>query len=154
MHLDNTHFAEVEILSFESHCKLDGMSYEQTVAVKTDGGTLIRLFDFMGFAVTESRLGKGKKLILCVPAIEGEIAVLESATPGVLDSDFEPANVAPSKVTLVAKVLDVNEADHDLLVDAGFGQLYVIPHENVSRFNAGDIIKFKADRVDLLEILE
>ncbi len=154
MRLSNEHFAEVEILSFESHCKLDGMSYEQTVNVKTSAGSVIRLFDFMGFAVNESRLGKNKKVVLCVPYIDGEVAVLESGKPQLLDSDFDSESTVPSRVTLIAKVLETSSEDHDLLVDAGFGKIYVIPNGDVSEFSAGDIIKFKARRLDLLEILE
>ena len=154
MHLNNEHFAEVEILSFKSSCKLDGMSYEQTVNVRINEGSVIRLFDFVGFAVNESRLGKNKKLVLCVPYIDGKVAVLESGKPQLLDSDFDWENEEPSRLTLIAKVLETNREDHDLLVDVGFGEIYVIPNVAVSNFNAGDIIKFKARRLDLLEILD
>lgn len=154
MRLSNEHFAEVEILSFESHCKLDGMSYEQTVNVRTSDGTLIRLFDFMGFTVTESRLGKNKKVVLCVPYIDGEVTVLESGTPQLLESDFDRESNEPSTATLIGRVMETSSEDHDLLVDAGFGEIYVIPNGDVTEFSAGDIIKFRAQRLDLLEILE
>ncbi|MBI5118109.1 hypothetical protein HZA56_16665 [Candidatus Poribacteria bacterium] len=130
------------------------MSYEQTVEVRTSDGALIRLFDFMGFAVTESRLGKNKKIILCVPFIDGQVAVLESGKVGLLDIESDPVSEEPSAVTMIAKILEVNERDHDLLVNAGVGDLYVIPDGDVSAFKVGDIVKFKAQRLDLLEILE
>ena len=47
MHLDSEHYTELEILSFKSVCKIDSMSYEQTVNVRTSEGSIIRLFDFM-----------------------------------------------------------------------------------------------------------
>jgi hypothetical protein len=154
MHFNNEHFAEVEILSFTARCKLDGMSYEQTVEVRVDGGTVIRLFDFMGFAVNESRLGKNKKIVLCVPYIDGEIALLESGAPRLLENDFDWETQNPSRITMIARVLEINKEDQDMLVDAGFGKLYIIPSDDVSRFTPGDIIKFTAQRLDLIEILE
>lgn len=154
MRLDNKHYTEVEILSFQARCKIDEMSYEQTVIVTTKDGETIRLLDFMGFAVTESRLGKGKKLVLCVPYIDGDITMLDSGAPRIIDNDFDETNDAPSKVTVIARVIETNSADDDLLVDAGVGEIYVIPAVPVSRFRAGDIIQFRAKRVDLLEILE
>ncbi len=154
MRLDNDHFTEVEILSFNARCKIEDMSYEQTVNVRINGGSVIRLFDFMGFAVNESRLGKGKKLVLCVRHIDGEIITINSGTPRLVETDFEWDSESPSMVTLIAKVLETNVEDHDLLVDAGFGQLYVLPDGKVSTFKAGDLITFKAQRLDLLEILE
>ncbi|RJP64429.1 MAG: hypothetical protein C4532_19240 [Candidatus Abyssobacteria bacterium SURF_17] len=154
MRLDDEHFTEVEILSFHARCKLDGMSYEQLVTVRLNDGLVLRLFDFMGFAVNESRLGKNKRIVLCVRHIDGEITVLDTGRPGLLESDFDSKIEEPSKMTLVAKVLETNKEDHDLLVDASFGALYVIPDADVSRFKAGDIIKFKAERLDLIEILE
>lgn len=154
MRLSDEHFAEVEILSFNSRCKLDGMSYEQTVNVRTNEGSVIRLFDFMGFAVNESRLGKGKKVVLCVPSIDGDMVVLESGTPGLLENDFDWDSDEPSRVTLIARVLEIDREDRDLLVDAGFGEVHVIAEGAVADFNEGDIVKFKADRLDLIEILE
>jgi hypothetical protein len=155
MRLDNQHYTEVEILSFQARCKIDEMSYEQTVVVVTKHGDAIRLLDFMGFAVTESRLGKGKKLVLCIPYIDGDIAVLESGTPQLLENDFVRESENPSKLTLIAKIIETNVKDHDLLIDVGFGKLYLIPPDGqIERFKAGDIIKFTARRVDLLEILE
>ena len=154
MHLSNEHFAEVEILAFRARCKLDGMSYEQTVDVRTNDGSLIRLFDFMGFAVNESRLGKNKKVILCIPYIDGDIAVLDSGKPQLLESDFDPKSDAPSRLTLSAKVLEVNSDDHDILVDAGFGIIYVLWDTDQITLNAGDVIKFMTPRLDLLEILD
>ena len=154
MRADNKHFTEVEILSFKARCKLDGMSYEQTVEVRTNDGQVIRLFDFMGFAVNESRLGKGKRVVLCVPYIEGEIERLDSGTPQILENDFDWETDQPSRLTLIARVIEASEQDHDLLVDAGFGKLYVIPEGEFPGFRPGDIIKFTAKRVDLIEILE
>lgn len=154
MRLDDKHFTEVEILSFKSRCKLDEMSYEQTVNVRLGDGSVIRLFDFMGFAVNESRLGKGKKLVLCVPYIDGEVEKLESGEPRILESDFDWETEEASRLTLTARVLEANTEDHDLLVDAGFGEIYVLPEAGVSGFDVGDIIKFRARRLDLLEILE
>jgi hypothetical protein len=154
MHLSNKHFAEVEILSFNARCKLDGTSYEQTVNVRTNDGSIIRLFDFMGFAVNESRLGKGKRIVLCVPYIDGEISVLESGEPQLLENDFSEDNEEPSRLTLVARVLESNKEDNDLLVDAGLGKIYILPDADVSGIDAGDIIQFTARRVDLLEIIE
>lgn len=154
MLLSNEHFAVVEILSFQSYCRLEDMSYEQMVNVRIDGGSIIRLFDFLGFAVNESRLGEGKKVVLCVCYIDGKITVLERGEPGLLESDFDPQNEAPSKLTLAARILGIDEKDHELLVDAGFGKIYVLPDEDVSGFNTGDIIRFKADRLDLIEIME
>lgn len=154
MHLSNEHFAEVEILSFKSRCKLDEMSYEQTVNVRTNEGSVIRLFDFMGFAVNESRLGKNKRLILCVPYIDGQISVLESGRPQLLESNFDWESEDPSQLTLIAKILEVNSEDHDLLVDAGIGEIYVLLESDAYNFKTGDIIQFKARRLDLLEILE
>jgi len=154
MHLSNEQFTEVEIISFNSRCKLDGMSYEQTVNVRTGEGSVFRLFDFMGFAVNESRLGKNKKIVLCVRYIEGEVAVLESGDPQLLDNDFEWESEDPSRLMLIGKVLENNSEDYGLLVDVGFGKIFVIPDEDVSAFSECDIIKFKAQRLDLLEILE
>jgi hypothetical protein len=154
MQLSNKHFAEVEILSFNARCKLDGMSYEQTVNIRTNDGSIIRLFDFMGFAVNESRLGEGKRIVLCVPYIDGEISVLESGEPRLLKNDFDSNNEEPSRLTLVAKVLEANREDNDLLVDAGFGKLYILPDTDVSAVNAGDLVQFTARRLDLLEIIE
>ncbi|GAB4350395.1 MAG: hypothetical protein Kow0099_33900 [Candidatus Abyssubacteria bacterium] len=154
MHFNNEHFAEVEILSFTARCKLDGMSYEQTVEVRLADGLILRLFDFMGFAVNESRLGKHKKIVLCVPYIDGEVAILESGTPQVVQTDFDWGTQEPSMVTMIARILDTSNEDQDLLVDVGFGELYVIPSSDVSRFKVGDIIEFTARRVDLIEILE
>lgn len=154
MRLDNKHFTEVEILSFNSHCRIESMSYEQTVNVRINDGSVIRLFDFMGFAVNESRLGKGKKLVLCVRHIDGEIAVIDSGTPRLVDTDFDWDGESPSSLTLIAEILEANVEDHDLLVDAGFGEFYVLPDGDVSAFTAGDLITFKAQRLDLLEILE
>ena len=154
MHLNNEHFAEVEILSFKSRCKLDEMSYEQTVNVRINEGAVIRLFDFMGFAVNESRLGKNKKVVLCVPYIDGKVAVLESGKPQIVESDFDWESEDPSRLTLIAEVLETNNEDHDMLVDAGFGEIYVLPEKDVSDFKVGDIIKFKAERLDLIEIFE
>jgi hypothetical protein len=154
MHLSNKHYAEVEILSFNARCKLDGMSYEQTVNIKTNDGSILRLFDFMGFAVNESRLGKGKRIVLCVPYIDGEIAVLESGKPRLLENDYSAENEEPSRLTLIADVVESNREDNDLLVDAGFGKIYVLPDADVSNINAGDIIQFTARRLDLLEIIE
>ena len=154
MQLSNEHFAEVEILSFNARCKLDGMSYEQTVNIRTSDGSIIRLFDFMGFAVNESRLGKGKRIVLCVPYINGEITVLESGEPQLLENDFDAENEEPSRLTLTARVLEANREDNDLLVDAGFGKIYILPDADVSNVDAGDIIQFTARRLDLLEIIE
>jgi hypothetical protein len=153
MHLSNEHFAEVEILSFRSRCKIDEMSYEQTVDVRTNKGSYIRLFDFMGFVVNESRLGK-KKVILCVPYIDGEIEVLQSREPQLLESNFGQENDDPSEATVIAKVLDINREDQDMLVDAGFGEMYVLMDADKYVLNAGDVIKFRAHRLDLLEILD
>jgi hypothetical protein len=154
MHLSNRHFAEVEILSFNARCKLDGMSYEQTVNIRTNNGSIIRLFDFMGFAVNESRLGKNKRIVLCVPYVDGEMVVLDSGEPQLLENDFSADNEEPSRLTLVAKVLETNREDNDLLVDAGFGKIYILPDADVSSINTGDIIQFTARRLDLLEIIE
>ena len=154
MHPANQHYTEVEILSFNSRCKIDEMSYEQTVNVRTNDGSVIRLFDFIGFAVNESRLGRNKKIVLCVRYIDGGVAVLESGTPQLVDNDFEWESEAPSRLTLIGEVREVHREDDDLLVNVGFGDIYVIPDEDVSAFNAGDVIKFKAERVDLLEIVE
>lgn len=154
MQLSNEHFAEVEILSFNARCKLDGMSYEQTVNIKTNDGSIIRLFDFMGFAVNESRLGPGKRIVLCVPYIDGEITVLESGEPQLLENDFDAENEEPSRLALTAKVLEANREDNDLLVDAGFGKIYILPDADISNVDAGDIIQFTARRLDLLEIIE
>lgn len=154
MSISNKHFAEVEILSFNARCKLDGMSYEQTVNIRTSDGSLIRLFDFMGFAVNESRLGKGKRIVLCVPYIDGEMAVLESGEPRLLENDFREDSEEPSRPTLIARVVEANREDNDLLVDAGFGKLYVLLDDDVFGIEAGDLIQFTARRVDLLEIIE
>ncbi len=154
MHLEGNHFVEVEIISFESHCKLDGESYEQTVNVRTCDGDLIRLFDFMGFAVNESRLGKGKKIVLCVPYIEGDVTLLESGEPGPVGNDFDPQSVTPTKLTLIACILEADAEDQGLLVDVGFGELYVIADTGISELDEGDVIRFRASRLDLLEILE
>jgi hypothetical protein len=154
MRLDNEHFTEVEILSFNSRCKMDDMSYEQTVNVRTKDGELIRLFDFMGFAVNESRLGPGKKLVLCVRHINGEIALLQSGKPHIVSNDFAWESETASRLTIVGEVVEANTEDHDLLVDVGFGEIYVLPDDEISRFTAGDTIMFKAERLDLLEILE
>ena len=130
------------------------MSYEQTVNIRTSDGSIIRLFDFMGFAVNESRLGKGKRIVLCVPYINGEITVLESGEPQLLENDFDAENEEPSRLTLTARVLEANREDNDLLVDAGFGKIYILPDADVSNVDAGDIIQFTARRLDLLEIIE
>ena len=154
MHLDDECYTELEILSFNSRCKLDEMSYEQTVNVRTNDGSLIRLLDFMGFAVNESRLGMNKKVVLCVPYIDGEITALESGAPCLVENDFDPESENPSRLTFIAEVLEANREDHDLLIDAGFGKIYVLLDGSDSHFNAGNIISFKARRLDLLEIFE
>ena len=154
MYLEGNHFVEVEIISFESHCKLDGESYEQTVNVRTRDGDLIRLFDFMGFAVNESRLGKGKRVVLCAPYIDGDVSLLESAEPGPVDNDFDPHSVTPTKLTLVARIVEADSEDQGLLVDVGFGELYVIADTGICELREDALIQFTASRLDLLEILE
>lgn len=154
MRIDNEHFTEVEILSFNAKCKIDEMSYEQTVNIRTNEGTVIKLLDFMGFAVTEERLGKGKRIVLCIPYVDGEISILDSGEPGLVECNFEWESDTPSRVTVIARVLESSKEDHDLLVDAGFGKIYIIPDEDVSIFKIGDIIKLSTDRLDLIEILE
>jgi len=154
MRLDDECYTELEILSFNSRCKLDEMSYEQTVDVRTSDGAIVRLLDFMGFSVNESRLGKNKKVVLCVPYIDGEITLLEAGFPCLLENDFDPEGEAPSRLTFIAKVQEANRDDHDLLVDVGFGTIYVLPDHDKFDFKTGDIIRFKAGRLDLLEILE
>ena len=90
----------------------------------------------------------------CVRQIEGEIDTIDSGTPQLVDNDFEWDSESPSTLTLIAEVLEANAEDHDLLVDAGFGEFYVLPDGDVSAFKTGDIITFTARRFDLLEILE
>ena len=99
-------------------------------------------------------MGKNKKIVLSVRHIDGDVTVLGSGEPRLLDTDVDWEGGDPSKVTLVARVLETNRGDHDLLVDAGFGSMYFIPDLDVSNLKPGDIIRFRAHRLDLIEILD
>ena len=70
----------------------------------------------------------------------GHATLTESEQPRLLVvEDSSPS----SKLILIARVLNVDIERNEILIDAGFGEIYIKPDHDISGINAGDTIFLK-----------